>query len=622
MTCSKCGKEFAEGVKFCTECGAELVAEAKEAVAEVVEEVVEAAQEEVKETAEEVVGAVTEAAGEVAEEVKETVEDAASEAEEVKEAVEEVAAEAEEVKETVEEVAQEEKKKKEKKAKALDLTEGNNGKKPVAIGLALVAILLLIFIPAVTMSSGDESYMKVSEKAPLAVEAYEGDVYAYYINGDEKKLDDEKATSQIRSMDGSVICYLNEEKELVLVKEDKVIKTGIDEAEGVVVSQHGDTLVYFTDCEKATYHIADYGYDDFINVGTLNLYDIKKKSSTEIAEEVVVGSAVLSPDGKTVAYVAEYDATDDFKGFYSVNGKKPEEVGKEKRVFAISDKGKYVYYSDVDRIYVAKKGEEEKLASDVVYVEVLMNADNTEMLFLNEGKTYVTVKGGEKKKVAGDELNEVVLNDDAASDVQKLTKERGNITVTYTGVDTFEGKLFVSDYNDAIYYMMNKYETEKLASNAYQYVVAEDGESLIYNDYTNLVKVTKFDKGGEKEIIAAGALAENIYADGDLKHVYMVNFEDELYYVKKGKGKKIADDVTSAMISPDGEYCYFVIEKEELCYSKKGGKEKELLTVEDGKLECKRESGFAIVGVTDEDKNTLYRMEGKKMKTVFEREVE
>ena len=211
----------------------------------------------------------------------------------------------------------------------------------------------------------------------------------------------------------------------------------------------------------------------------------------------------------------------------------------------------------------------------------------------------------------------MILDDDAASYEQSLSKERGSINVLYTGVDTFKEKLFYSNSNDAIYYMLSKYETEKLASGAYEYVVSDDRESLVYTDYLNVYKVTKFNKGGEKETLAAGALVEDIYADGDLKHVYLVNYDDELYYIKKGKGVKIADDVTSAMISPDGQYCYFVVEKEELCYSKNGGKEKELLSIDDGKIQCMRENGVAMVAASDDNKNVLYRMEGKKMKLVI-----
>lgn len=583
MICRKCGKEYADDEKFCTECGAELVdgVPAENATEEVVEtatEVEEEAVEAVTEAAEEAVEATTEA----------------------EQAVEATTEEAEE--------------KVTKKTGGLaDVLKS----KYTTLGAALVAILLLIFIPAVTLGSNDESYMKRSEKQLLQIVDRDDDLYAVYLDGTEVKLDDEEAYSKKQSMDGSCVCYVNENDELVILKEGKVIKTGIDEVNGVVISQHGDTLVYFTDCESVSYYVTEYDYNDYIKVGTLNLYDIKKKTSIEIAEEVVVSSAVLSPDGRTVAFVAEYDATDDFKGFYSVNGKEPVEVGKEKRVFAISDKAKYVYYTDVDRVYVQKKNKEEKLANDIRYVEVLLNADNTEMLFFNEDKTYITVNGGEKKKVASEELNEIILSDDASLYEQSLSKERGSIAISYTGVDTFEGKLFYSYSGDEIYYMMNKYETEKLASGAYQYAVSADGESLIYNNYSDIVKVTKFDKGGEKETIASNAYADSIYADGELKHVYLINMESDLYYVEKGKGKRIADDVTSAMISADGEYCYYVVEGEELCYSKKGGKEKELLTVDDGMLRCGRESGMALVAVSEDDTNTLYMMDGKKMKTVY-----
>ena len=628
MICSNCGKEYADDVKFCTECGTALTAAeaVAEKVAETVEEVKEAVAEEVTEaaeTVEEVKEAVAEEVAEAAETVEEVkgavaeeVAEAAETVEEVKEAVAEEAAETvEEVKEAAEAVAEEVKPKKEKKEKAVDMTEGKK-LNPKVLGLALVAILLCIFIPAIAMNSGDDSYMKTSEDVVLDVTERDGDLYAVYLNGKEVKLDDEEAYSQVYSMDGSVVCYENEEDELVILKDGKVIKTGIDDARGVLVSQKGNTMVYFTDCESVAYNNTQYGYTDYIKVGTLNMYDIKKKTSTEIEEEVVVDSAVLSPDGKTVAYVAEYDATDDFKGFYSVNGKEPEELGKEKRIFAIADKAKYIYYTDVDRVYVMKGKKEEKLASDLRYVEVMMNADNSEMLFFNEDKTYVTVKADEKKKVANEELSKVILRDDAASFEQELDTEQGEITVTYTGVDTFKERLFYARMTDEIYYMLKKYETEKLASSAYQYAVAEDGESLVYNNFSDIVKVTKFSKGGEKETLANGAMARYMYADGDLENIYIINGDSELYYIKKGKGKKIADDVTEAIISPDGEYCYFVVDKEDLCYSKKGGKEKEICSV-DGSISLMREGGMAMVSIYEDDTTTLSKLDGKKLKTIY-----
>lgn len=568
MICSKCGQECADDIKFCTNCGEELVAETQ--------------------------------AENVTEAVVEVVEDSV-----VKEVSENVSKEKENVKED------------KKDRKPLFGNVNENMSKMIMIGAAAVAVLVVLIIVIAALGSKGVSYMKVSEKSVYEIEKRDGDLYAVYTDGKQVKLDDENAYNETYSMDGSVVAYQNEDDELVIIREGKVIATGIDEAKGIVVSNEGDTIAYFTDCEDATYYDAYYERERSIKVGTLNLYDVKKKSSIEIAEEVVVYSAVLSPDGRTVAYVAEYEATDDFRGFYSIGGKDPVEVGKEKRVFAIADKAKYVYYTDLDRVYVMKKNNEEKLASDLRDVEVMMNADNSEILFFMDGKTYISVKGGEKKKIAGTEFTRVVLEDDAASGGQTLNKENGTIEILYTGVDTFAEKLLYSYYSDEIYFVMKKFEAEKLASNVYQYVVAEDGESLVYRNDSDVVKVTKFDKGGEKQVIASKAYPLKIYADGDLKHVYILNYESELYYVEKKKGKKVADDVTSAVVSSDGTYCYYIVDEEDLCYSKNGGKEKELLTVDDGDLYLTKEKGNVYVEVSEDDVYSLYNMDGKKMKEIY-----
>lgn len=614
MICSKCGQECADDMLFCTNCGAELSKEVQEEVAEAVAEVKEEATditEEIKEAAEEVAAEL--------EEVKEDVIQTAETVTEAQETVEETAETVTEAKEAVEETVKE---KKGKKVKELASAVGKDGKKPTRIGLALVAILLLILIPAVTMNSGDDSYTKLSKDALLGIKECDGDVYACYLNGDRVKLDEEPQRydgkyNTLISKDGSVAAYLNEDEELVIFADGEEIKTGFDEVDGLAVSAYGDTVAFFSDCESVQLDPGDdYWYSSTIRVGTLNLYDVKKKKHTEIAEEVFIGSAVLSPDGETVAYVAEYEAADDFMGFYSVDGKKPVEVGKEKRVFAIADKAKYIYYSDVERLYVRKKDKDEKLANEFYSARVLMNEDLSEMLYVDGGKTYITVKGGEKQKVSGSELYGVILDSDAAQASNYYSTENGgSVSVTYTGVDTFKEKLLYG--GNQVHYMLNKLETEKLVSDVSGWVVAEDKESMVYLDGSNIMKITKFTKGGQKEKIVKVSGATRVYADNELKKIYVLTEKGDLNYIKRGKDVEIAEDVTSAVFSQDGDYFYFVEDRETLWYSKKGGKAKKIFTVDDGTLAVTYNSGVVYAKNYDDGETVWYQLDGKKAKELF-----
>ena len=596
MVCSKCGKVFTENVRFCTNCGTELKAEEDvEAVAAVEEEVTESVDVEQAEATEEFSGET----GAGQEEMREN-----------SEAGTEVAvAEAAETEVVTGEVTDGKK----KKAKVKDIKPPMGvGKKSVKIGIgvALVVILLCIFIP-VALSSGNEEYVALSDKS--VIELYDGEegLFAYFADGSKLVLDDLPLSVAYESQDKTVYCYLNENNELSIIKDGKSLKTGIEDVKGIKVSATGDTLVYFSDCE----------YLNGVEVGTLHLYYIKKGKDVVVAEEVLTDSAVLSPNGETVAYVGDYDASDDFKGYYSVKGKKQTEVGKEKRVFAIADKGAYVYYIDDDRIYAQKKKKEaEKLASDLYSSKALMNADCTEMLFTNDGKTYMTVKAGEKKKVSGNLLRKILLNNDALTASDTVRSGRGSVTVTYTGVETLKEKLYYTDIY-SIEYLMNDYETERLASNAEKFVISDDGTSLVYIDGYDVVKVTEFEKSGVKKDLNKDEEARALYTDGDLKYVYFLNRDKELYYIKGKKVKKIADDVTSATVSADGKYCYYVVENEKFCYSKKGGKGKELFREEDAKITCESNYGISIANVTNEEVTKVYRLDGKKMEVFYTGEV-
>lgn len=576
MVCDKCGKECTDEVKFCPDCGAELRKEEGKTEAAVLEAPIEEA------VAEE---AVTEEAP----------------------VVEETVAAPEAVSES-------------KERKESSFHFGALLKNKAVWAVAAVVVVLLFLVLLVKGCSGSESYIALSKNAVLQVEETDDKVLVYLINGDVIETGDDEAYYIRYSQDKSTVCYENEDDELVVVKNGKVIRTGIDDAYDVMISTYGDTLLYYTDYEEVSYYDAYYGYYDEIYVGTLNLYNINKDKNYEIAEEVVEESAVLSPNGETVAYVSDYEATDDFKGYYSIKGKTPVAVGKEKCVFAIADKAAYIYYIDDDRIYAKKKGkDEEKLASDIYEVEVMMNADHTEMLFLNDDKTYLTVKAGEKKKVSNDEFRAMLLNEKAMQEELYMDIGRTDISVTYTGTDTFKEKVFYS-YGD-ILFLSKKYETDKLASNVYDYVLSEDGESMVYiNSKHDIIKVTNFAKGGKETTLVDDAEAYYLYSGANLKYVYFLNEDEEFCYIKGKKVKKIADDVSAAAISADGTYCYYVVDGEELFYTKKAGKGKNLMTVEDGFIDAENAYGLALIRTYEDEEYTIYQMDGKKMKVFYKSE--
>ena len=573
MICSKCGQEFDDGVKFCTNCGAEL--SEQEAPETTVPETVDA--------------------------VEETTVPAET-------SVEEVTPENEVV---VENVKEDEKKGKPEK--------GDSGKKMsgiVKIGAALAGAVILILI-IVALCSGKKEYVELSKKSVVQVVNNNDVICARLANGEMIVLDNDSISSTCFSLDRTTVSFMNSDDELAILSDGKLKTTGIDDVRNVKISNEGNTLIYYSDYEAASYQNA-YGYYDSIGVGTLHLYYVKSGKDIEIADDVVIGSAVLSPNGETVAYVSDYDAPDDFKGYYSVNGKKPVEFGKEKRIFAIADKGAYVYYADDDRIYVQKKKKDaEKLASDMRGTDVFLNADCTEMLYTSDGKTYVTQKAGEKKKVSGERLSSILLNNTAVVAQDSISAEQGQITVTYTGVDTFKEKLFYSSGAVEILYIKDDFETEKVASRAWEYAVADSGESLVYISGDDIVKVTGFAKGGVRTELSDDAEVCELYADGDLKYIYYVNDDEELYCISGKKAKKIADDVTSVTVSADGERCYYVVDNEKLCYSKKAGKGKEIYSGDDVKITCSSNYGFDYVRVRDGEDVEIFLMDGKNMKSIY-----
>lgn len=557
MKCSKCGQEFPEGTRFCENCGTELIAEVQPA------EEVQQAEDKAADTPA-VVAAPVEEAVPVAEVKKEEVK---------------------------------------KESRPENGEKPEKGGKKLLLPIAAVVVLLLLLV---SVFGGKKSGYRSFDKNTI-VQMFEEDdaVYVLTADGTIKELKVDGCNSEIYSADRSTVAFLDDDDELMIYKNGKLISTGIDDVESICVSAYGDTVAYLSDVKNGD--------------GTLYLYDVKKKKEKEIEEDVHRGTIVLSPNGKTVAFVGDYEDSEDFKGYYSVGGRKSVEVGKEKQVFAIADKAAYIYYKDGDRLY-AKKGKKdgEKLATGVGSFTAYFNADMTQMLYSSDGKMYITNKAKEKVKVCGDEVYGMVLPQDAISG--SYSTARGTINLTF--VKSFAKQLVYAGYfGGDIYYIKPNFESVKTASNVIQYALAKNGKKMyMIGSKQELIAITDFAKGGKKKEMTNEGDLTAFVTDVNLKKVYVMNEDDELMFVKSGKKtKKVADDVTGCALSKDGATCYFVVEDETLYYSKNAGKKVKIK--EEDNIECIGLNGVVLVSIYDGDEHIISSVNGKKLKELhkFER---
>lgn len=496
--------------------------------------------------------------------------------------------------------------KKEETPAAEPVKEADAGKpkldlKKLLIPVAAVAAVIVLIALICSLFGGKSNYPTYNKNTIVSLETKDDSVYVSYPNGEFKDLKVEKKGGAYYSGDRSLVAFFDDSGELVYFKNGKLVSTGLDEIKSITVSNDGATIAYLSEVKNGS--------------GVLYLYETKSKKSKEIADDVRVGSIVLSPDGKTVAYVSDYEAEDDFKGYYSVNGKKPVEVGKEKRVFAIADKGTYIYYKDGDRIYVQKgKKEPEKLATDVGSFRAFFNKDLSQIMYTNDGKTYISEKAKEKVKVSSDPVYAFIFPQDSVCGSYSMADG----TITLTGVKSLAKQLIY--VSDSIYYVKPNFESVKVASNVMQVALSKDCKKLyVLGTKQDVVEITDFAKGGKKKDLTDEGDIVSFQTDVKLKKLYVMNEDDELKYVKsKQKLVKLSDDVTSFACTKDGATCYFVVDYETLYLSKNGGKKVKIK--EEDNVSVTNYLDVTMVKIYEDDTTTSYIANGKKLKEVFSTE--
>lgn len=411
----------------------------------------------------------------------------------------------------------------------------------VAAGIGVVAIIILLLV----MMPGGSKYLKSSNAYNMLFYVDSGSYVVLTPENGTIDLDVEDDIDRISySMGGTEMAFLADffsiDGGTLYFMEGQTVTEVSDGVYSFLLNAEGNAIAY----------LADYGEDG----GDLYLYDCKKKSKEKVAKEVYSIEAI-SPDGKSVGYIASYRNYDNYRGFISINGREPESVGKNCRPFAVSNNGKYVYYerygNDADTLYVKAGKDDIKLGKYDSY-SAFLNRDYSEILFSSEGRTYISAKGKDKIKVSNSNIR-WLLKPAAMAYVQYGT-------IMVYGLDSFAGKVAVGDDN-SLFYINKDFSSERISSGVSSNVlISDDMNTVLYaNNRGSLFKVENLKKSFEPVEIGEDLEVVRFQATSDMKKIYYVNEDDDLYYIRgKSKPKNIAHDVEDILMNTKDDRLYFL----------------------------------------------------------------
>lgn len=453
--------------------------------------------------------------------------------------------------------------------------------------VGVIALILCISILASLFSSNGF----IAVERSILVTAEDGEVMI--INNAKKAkgtgLEAQYIEDQMASLDGNILALLTDAGDLAVVKGSKLTKVA-SEVVSFKLSEDGTGIAYVAEGDKDA---------------ELFLYNVKSKKAKSVTQEIYRGTYFISPDGDSVVFYEKGEDDDEAKAMYSTGKKSTKVASGDVTLLGLSNNGKFIYGSarndDGDTILYRynKKGDRDKIGA-FGGGRVYFNADHTQILYTNEGKSYISRNGKEGVKISSSSAY-VVLPDSAENFYN------GGDSRTVPAKDLFN-KVYSCDGN-LWFIRKNADKSVKLANDASSVTLSEDAKLVYYINKGELkvLKVKHGDNASDKAKVLCDEDVSNYVVTSDCKKVYYVS-DGSLYVVnaKTGKGKKtIANDDVSSQLAINGkDVVYYAMEGD--VYATKGGKGKKVVS----DAEYMENTPNGIVYIATED--AIYATKGAK----------
>lgn len=358
--------------------------------------------------------------------------------------------------------------------------------------------------------------------------------------------------------------YVLNGKKLQLIAEDVC---------GYDISVSGKGITYTTKNESKE--------DDKFTTYTLNLYNVGTKKSVTISDEAT-GLGELSPNGKSVAYfVGDYNKKTEETEYTLMlySGKKSTEItDKDVTLIGLSNNGKYIYAveneekdgkSEQTMLCFNNKGKSTKLGEcedDYGY----MNKDHTQVMFYNDGETYIATKNKSAERVSKKHLDMVT------------PKSAGSSNYTYPVSDLY-GKTYEVETAEGrdVYLIKKGGKSNKLVDGGYYITMDESGQYIYYITEKNDLKCVQIsmNQNAKSKAVEIAEDVDEYQVTSNRKYVYFITDDSELLCVngkKGGKAKEVCGDDVRGIILTKGDVLFYIVgevdDNELELFSTKNGK--------------------------------------------------
>ena len=453
---------------------------------------------------------------------------------------------------------------------------GTKGKK-LYNKVILIAVLVVILLGAILATllyvrstiKDEDDYENVVFYSSLSNQFYN-------LKGDSYQP--ENIDSVYYSRLGEITAYTEGEGEtlnLFCFKKDMTPVSIAKDVCSVNISVTGEHVVYTTYDGENSYET------------TLYIYNVSKDKSIKIDTKVYPYEIALSPSGKAVAYLKDYEGYEDNTLYIAGINDKPKKIDKDGYYpVAISDNGKNLYYVNTnDKFYYYNGKDIQKIQVDVGS-SFWFNDSITEVLFTKGSRTYYfKPKMDEPVKIANYAMDDY-LTGNSSMYMMDYCSNYGHVI----NKDTLKETLIFDD-NTLLWINKDLTDVVKVASlSGYHYQLSENEKSFLFLENGDLYKVTNFNEEMEPVLLYDDEYISAFKASRDLSKIYLVTEENELYYYRNNrKPVKLSTDIT--------------LEFSNLAYNEFIDK---IYYIEDNKLFCAGTKNKSVT-VMEEDTNTVYQ---------------